>query len=246
MWQYGKKSIPAEIVDLDAGKRSVSMMFSRFENVDLVDDVMVPGSYRKSLAERGLKGLIYHVSNHRAQPEFILSKGIFEENTEGLVGHREFLDTTHATDVFKLYDAGLINQHSVFFAAPKGKWEKKGNITYYHEVILFEGSTVLWGANPDTPTFGRKSLLEELGGIDEMVKYGRNLIKALKNGTFTDDTFQLLEVQYNLVLSELADATKKATQPELATEPEPVVPVIEPQDTGLELIKSFRDAFYAK
>jgi hypothetical protein len=57
-----------------------------------------------------------------------------------------------------------------------------------YEVKLWEGSAVTFGANPNTPFTGFKSLEEREDRI-------KTLVKAIKNGSYTDETFGLIEFE---------------------------------------------------
>jgi len=87
------------------------------------------------------------------------------------------------------------------FSVPKDKWEtkKSGDGTEYTSITeakLYEGSTVVWGANPDTPTVELKSLYKSHfdNNISTAFERMQKLTKALKKGTFTDEMFPLLEL----------------------------------------------------
>lgn len=211
-----KKSISGKALDVDVAKRQVKVYFSEFGGVDLDGDMILTSAFTKSIKERGRKGadLIWHLSNHRCQPEYCLGKPELSTDTKGLIGITEFVDTTHALDVIKMYDAGLINQHSIGFNVVKGEPKATAQGGRYYEIAevkLYEGSTVLWGANPNTPTVEVKSLAE-------LTEHFDNLTKALKSGTFTDELFVELEQQYKQ-LGDLILQRKKSTQPPKGTEP---------------------------
>ncbi len=53
-----------------------------------------------------------------------------------------------ANDAIKLYEAGLINQHSIGFSTLKSDVNQKTGVRTITELKLYEGSAVLWGANP--------------------------------------------------------------------------------------------------
>lgn len=210
------KSIAGGAVDIDAGKRQVVVYFSKFGNIDSDGDMMLPSAYTKTIQERGRKGsdLIWHLSNHRSQPEYCLGKPDLEVDQEGLKGITTLLDTTHGLDVLKMYEAGLINQHSVGFRTVKGDRRSTnlgGNYFEISEVKLFEGSTVLWGANPDTPTVEVKSDKELLEQVEI-------LTKALQNGTFTDGCFKQLEREFNTIQAIIKQ--RKTTEPVQTTQPD--------------------------
>lgn len=229
----------AEIVDIDTSKKTVVAYVSKFGNIDYDGDMMMQGCYTKSIQERGIKGtnMLRHLSNHRATPEFVLSKEVsFEEDKFGLKMFSAFRDSPHANDIYKGYEENVWNQHSVMFSVPKGKFEKKSlsDGTEYkaiYEARLFEGSTVVWGANPDTPTVGMKSFFDKMyeGDTEKAFAHLENLIKANRKGTFTDDFFPLLDIQIKQIKSYILE--QKSIEP--VPTPQPTKP------KGEDLIKLF-------
>jgi hypothetical protein len=91
----------------------------------------------------------------------------------------------------------------------------ESGIRTINEVMLYEGSAVIWGANPETPTLGMKSLLSD--NPEDLVKRLEKLTVAFKNGTFTDDTFGLLEIQ----IKQIQDSILKLSTPPAAKAVEP-------------------------
>ncbi len=69
---------------------------------------------------------------------------------------------------------------------------ESGTGIYYElrEVKLWEGSTVTWGANSETPFIGFKSADKKQIG-DRFDK----LIKAIKIGSLTDETIHSIELE---------------------------------------------------
>jgi uncharacterized protein len=222
------KGIGSEILDVSG--RTIVAYVSKFGNIDLDGDMMMQGCYKASINARGKGGTneLFHLSNHRPSPEFVLSKPSFEEDSFGLKMTSTIVDTNHGNDIVKLYESGLISQHSVMFSVPKGKWETKEledgtNYTTIYEAKLYEGSTVVWGANPETPTLEMKSLYKDMynndiqGALDHFGK----ITKALKKGTFTDEMFALIEIQYKMLESFIIEEieTIKNTLPTNVVEP---------------------------
>lgn len=214
---------------VDMSGRTVVAYVSKFGNIDLDGDMMMSGCYKKSISERGKKGTdeLFHLSNHRPSPEFILSKPEFEEDAIGLKMTSQIIDTNHGNDIMKLYEAGLISQHSVMFSVPKGKWEAKeledgSRYTIITEAKLYEGSTVVWGANPETPTLEVKSLYKSFfeNDVKKAFEHMNKLVKAIKKGTFTDEMFPLLEIQLKL--------TEEFISEEIESKNIQVVPTPEP------------------
>jgi len=201
------KNIGSELKDVDTSSRTIVAYVSKFGNIDLDGDMMMQGCYKKSIIERGKNGTdeLFHLSNHRVQPEYVLSKPIFEEDAFGLKMTSTIVNTTHGNDIIEMYDKGLINQHSVMFTVPNGQWRRiedgEKSYTEIQQAKLFEGSTVLWGANPNTPTLEVKDYFKNVFGSDikKAFEHFRKLTKAFKTGKFTDEFFPLLEIEIKLL-----------------------------------------------
>jgi len=241
------KGIKSEILDISG--RTVVAYVSKFGNIDLDGDMIMHGAYKRSIQARGKNGTneLFHLSNHRPSPEFVLSKPDFEEDNVGLKMTSTIVDTNHGNDIVKLYEAELVSQHSVMFSVPKGKWETKQledgtEFTTIYEAKLYEGSTVVWGANPETPTIELKSLYKEMfdNSITKAFETLQRLTKAIKKGTFTDEMFPLLELQLKyteeFILEEIE--TLKSTQ--TATAPEPQIVDISTDETIIKFLQDIQ------
>ena len=202
-----------EVKDVDMKGRRVSGYLSAFDNKDSDGDIIVKGAYAKSLNER--KGEIFFLNQHNwSQPH-----GKFDELKEDSTGlyfvSNPMIDTTYSMDALKLYEAGIIKEHSVGFITMKD--EIKTDARYIKEIKLYEGSNVTLGANNQTPFTGFKSSLKD---IDDQSK---RILKALRDGTFTDETFSLLEVALKQLQQEAFELGKKSlTEPIIITQPEPI------------------------
>jgi hypothetical protein len=127
-----------------------------------------------------------------------------------------------------LYKEGHITEHSIGFQTIKS--QAKSGYNEINEIKLFEGSSVLWGANANTPTVGVKSQVKSVL-VDEMGK----TIKSLRNGHFTDETFELLELKLKQLQQYLAEMEDEESvdleeQPQPSSEGE----VEMPEDEALE------------
>lgn len=204
------KSLVGELKDLDTSKRIVTGYLSAFGNKDHDGDIIVKGAFSKSINER--KKDIFFLNQHNwAQPHGKFN--VLREDSKGLYFESApLVDTTYSSDLLKLYDAGIVKEHSIGFVTMQSENDTKSNARMLTELKLFEGSNVTLGANSNTPFTGMKSL--NLKEIDEQSKL---LIKAIRNGTFTDDTFALLEIalkqlqldSYNLGLNKEKSLTKE-------------------------------------
>ena len=188
---------------------------------------MVKGAFSKSLKER--RADIFFLNQHDwKQPHGRFS--VLEEDEKGLYFESEpLLDTTYSSDLLKLYEAGIIKEHSIGYSVDKSDYNEKG-IRLLKEVKLYEGSNVTLGMNPNTPFTGFKSSLKEINDRQKV------LLKAIRNGNFTDDTFVLLEIALKQLQAEAYQLGVKE-QEESLIEPLKDTHAIEPID--IELIKEF-------
>ena len=218
-----KQDIGYNIMDVDSEQRRVKAVWAMCGNIDLDNDIIVPEAFTKTLAERGPSGknLIWSLVDHCADMNNVIGKPeqIYVEN-DMLIAITPIVETEKGEDIIKLYEAGLINQHSIGFSTIKSNVNKEG-IRTITELKLYEGSAVLWGANPETPTLGFKGEMEAKDKKQELSNRLERLIKSFKSGRFTDETFSLIEIEIKRIQSELLEieVIKEITQPELSVEP---------------------------
>jgi len=224
MKQYSVKDIMNGVEDVDKESRKVKAVWARMSNVDLDNDIISPAAFTKTINERGPQGknLIWSLVDHKTSMKYALGKPkeLYVEG-DALIAVTEVIETEMGEDMLKLYEAGLINQHSIGFSTIKSEMDNSTGIRTITELMLYEGSAVLWAANPETPTISIYKGMEP-----EVVKETLNgrlekLIKAFKHGTFTDETFSLLEIEIKQIQTAINEIT---TQPAAkAVEPESIV-----------------------
>lgn len=196
------KNFTGGIQDVDIQKRVVTGYLSSFGNKDYDGDVIVKGAFKKTIEER--KNQIFFLNQHDwKQPHGKFDvlredeKGLYFESTP-------LLDTSYSSDTLKLYDAGIIKEHSIGFTTIKGSYDNDAEAYIMKEVKLYEGSNVTLGANPDTPFTGFKNLTLKEVELEE-----KKILKAFRNGTFTDETFGLLEVALKTLRQQAVELYKK-------------------------------------
>ena len=221
MKQYQCKQVKNDVEDVDMESRKVKAVWARMGNVDLDNDVIAPEAFTKTLQERGPQGknLIWSLVDHKAAMKYAIGKPV-ELYIEGdaLVAVTPVIETECGEDMLKLYEAGLINQHSIGFSTIKSETNNETGVRAIKELMLYEGSAVLWAANPETPTLSVYKGMEP----DELKQTLRgrleSLTKAFKHGTFTDETFSLLEIEIKQIQTAILDLTTppaaKAVEPE--------------------------------
>jgi HK97 family phage prohead protease len=245
MSKIENKSYNDMILDIEPESRTVKACWSRIGNVDLDGDIIVAEAFTKTIKERGPKGknMIWSLVDHKADMAHTLGKPK-ELYIEGdmLVAVTDLIETECGEDAIKLYEAGLINQHSIGFSTLKSDVNQKTGVRTITELKLYEGSAVLWGANPETPTLGFKGEFKETK--ENLSIRLENLIKAFRGGTFTDDTFALMEIQIKQIQAELLslEITETITQSEPSIEPTPVVEEKNDEEV-LKAIKQFNNLF---
>lgn len=247
---FEQKMIADSVRDVSENDRRVKVAISKMGNVDHDGDVIEHGAYTKTLTERGPKGanLIWHLTDHN--PSLKSAVGKFSEiYTEGdfLVGVTNIPNTTWGNDVLEFYKSGHINQHSIGFRTIKSEAVKGDQpFNLIKEVFLYEGSAVLWGANPMTPTMtvGKSLTKEEI--VTEHEKLSRELnllVKSLRDGRFTDEAFEFMDIrlaQINEALKCIITMEIEPTQPVEETV-EPELDMSELQDEINNLIKSIKN-----
>jgi HK97 family phage prohead protease len=213
MKHYQVKDISNGIDDMDVRSRNVKTVWAMCGNVDLDNDVIVPEAFTKTIQERGPigKNLIWSLVDHKSSMKYALGKPK-ELYVEGnaLIAVTEIIETEMGEDMLKLYEANLINQHSIGFSTIKSEMDNSTGIRTIKELMLYEGSAVLWAANPETPTLSMYKGMEQEEVQETLNGRLEKLLKAFKHGTFTDETFSLLEIEIKQIQKAISDIT---TQP---------------------------------
>lgn len=224
------KNYDATIKDLDVATGIVTGYFSQFNTIDLDGDVIMPGAFTKTIAERGPDSskpeIAYLWQHDTTKPLGKLL--VLREDNFGLYFEAKMSDTTWGEDALKLYRDGVITQHSIGYQVIKSvetQMDMEEEVEQIYEVKLWEGSAVTFGANPNTPFTGFKSLEEREDRI-------KTLVKAIKNGSYTDETFGLIEFEL-LKLVSLAKTEEPVKTTTTVQEPK--------EDNKIQEIKLFRN-----
>lgn len=199
------KSILGEVEDLDASKKTVVMNWGSYDSLDYGNDIFEQKAFSQTLESRAEKGLVYWLKDHDHSVDGIIGKVISVEETKT---HLRVIGECYDDNVFKLYEGGVLRQHSAGYVVTEGERERKSGIRRIKKAILMEGSTTLWGMNEDTDTVQilRKSALTLEQVEDEM----DSLIKAISNGKYTEDVFPLLEMKLMSIRDTYKDMILKA------------------------------------
>ena len=234
MKHFQSKDISNGIMDVDTSTRRVKAVWSRMNNIDLDSDIIVPEAFTKTLAERGPSGknLVWSLVDHQADMNNVIGKpeSLYVDG-DMLVAITPIVGTEKGTDMLKMYEAGLINQHSIGFSTMKSDWQDSSQkVRVIKELKLYEGSAVLWGANPETPTLSVKSQSKE-----DLNNRLEKLLKAFRNGRFTDETFALMEIQIKKIQADLLELD--ITQSVQST----IEPKQQEKNNDAEIIKAIKE-----
>lgn len=200
-----QKEFGGLVKDVDTKKRVVTGYLSAFGNKDYDNDIIPKGAFTKTLTER--KDNIFFLNQHNwKQPHGKFS--MLKEDNFGLYFESEpLIDTSYSSDALKLYEAGIVKEHSIGFQVMKTEKGSEPNTTMLTELKLYEGSNVTLGANSSTPFTGFKSLT-----IKEVNDHYKLILKAFRNGTFTDETFGLLEIALKQLQVQSYELGKKSLE----------------------------------
>jgi uncharacterized protein len=224
--RYCNKKYNLKAVDIDNKTKSVKIAFSEMQTVDKDGDLILPTAFDKTFKERGPQGTneIWHMLDHGKNSFSALSK--FKElwrNDIHAGGVSVYKNSFAWREVaWPLYEAGDFNQHSMGFNVVSE--QKSENHNVIKEVYLYEGSAVLWGANPNTPTM---EVVKALMGKEEdreitAAEKIDEIIKKIKNDKYSDDNSSLLVVelkrlQWLFDTKQISEVFKEATEPEITT-----------------------------
>ena len=210
--EFDYKSLEMSVKDVDTKNGIVTGYFAAFDNIDSYNDMIVKGAFKKTIAERGPEGSdqIKHLFQHNSwEPIAKVLKLV--EDKKGLYFESQFSKTQKAQDVLIQYYEKIYNEHSIGYRTMKEERveDDNGNFMYWKltELKLWEGSTVTWGANPNTPFTGFKSEKRE-DQINELSKRMDRAIKTLQIGSLSDETLEAatleltkLKEAYNTIIT---------------------------------------------
>lgn len=161
---------------------------------------------------------IKHALNHDLTQLPGKLKKLEERTVDGVTGiyfESKMADTTLGNDTLKNYLEGIYDNHSIGFQYVNVEMIERGAdgfkdivdslvnakeakdreaIFVVKEIALFEGSTVAFGANMNTPFLGVKGLNKDAISVSFLSRLSK-LEKALRSGTQSDETMKMFELQ---------------------------------------------------
>lgn len=237
-FQYKDCFMPTalQVKDVDTTGRRVQFYVAAYGNTDSHGDIILPGAFTKTLKENGPNAAanrLKFLKDHNPQTPL---GNIVEAHDapDGLILTGKVSNTSYGNDVLAL-EADGVYEHSIGYRTVKQQKTSKGNELV--ELMLFEGSSVTWGSNPNTPTIGIKSLTPAEQG-DFLIKQLGVLEKSLRTGNLTDETCQLLVIQTLQIKQAISDLLAQSLTTE---QPDPASTelVVEPTEAKADLVGLF-------
>lgn len=229
-----EKDNVGSVKDVSLADRTITGYLAHFGSIDYGKDIIEKGAFTKTLLEGKGKYLFLNFHNFD-QPHNKFS--VLQEDDFGLYFEVKMIEgVTYSMDTLKLYDAGVLTDQSFGFLPVKKSFEKKDSVTIRRlkEVMFGEGSNVSVGMNKNAKFTGFKGMT-----MDKCKDQVSKIMKFLRNGTATDDTFLQLEIGLKQLQAYSYELGKQA----LETKSEPDKSTLftsEPQ--AIEIIKSFRNS----
>ncbi|MCS0501083.1 HK97 family phage prohead protease [Ancylobacter mangrovi] len=146
-----------------------------FGRVDLGRDLILPGAFARSLAERGVGGVRMLFQHDPAEP--IGAWATIREDGVGLhVRGRLTLDVARAREVLALMRAGAIDGLSIGFRTVEGRTDPRSRVRRLARIDLWEISVVTFPMQPDARIAGVKTGAR---GLAATIRRGARRLRAL-------------------------------------------------------------------
>jgi HK97 family phage prohead protease len=198
---YSIKGVKDSVLDIDDNSRVVKNVFNRMGILDSDGDVIETNALNKTLKEQGPQGknVLYHVVDHifSVKTTVGLMREAFVETKDAFadfIGVTEIPNTTLGNDILELYKAGVIKNHSISFWTIKAEDATAKDGTRYRsikEIKLKEGSSVLIGANEQTPNLSVGKSAEVEKYYTEQIECLKSFYKDLEHLNLSDNLFEL-------------------------------------------------------
>lgn len=156
-------------IKANENKREIEAYASTFGNADLVNDIVMKGSFSKTLNERfaggsrnGIKVLWQHM------PSMPLGLPIhMEEDSKGLYTVSRISKTARGDEAIELVKDKVVDKMSIGYDVIKDDYNSEG-ARLLKELKLYEYSLVTFPANEQADILGAKSM-DQLSGLLEIV-----------------------------------------------------------------------------
>lgn len=227
-----EKDNVGSVKDVSLSDRTITGYLAHFGSVDYGNDITEKGAFAKTIQENKGKHLFLNFHNFN-QPHNKFTE--LKEDDYGLYFEVKMIEgVSYSMDTLKLYDAGVLQEQSYGFQAVKKTFEKKGTTTIRRlkEVMFAEGSNVAIAMNSNAKFMGFKGMT-----LEKCNSQISNIMKFLRTGNVTDETFIQLEIGLKQLQSYSFEQGRNSLEKPLDDD----TSIIEPNNK-IEIIKSFRNS----
>ena len=187
-----------------SSKGLVILQISQFNKYDSDDDRMLKGAFTKTFKE----GKQVHLVDHKVGTSTFVGLPVKKDAENLIIDSQLNLDKVVAKELLSDYEFGLKHgrslQHSQGFMAVKYDDNDRGGFDFA-EVSMKEYSTVLFGAESDTPVHAIKD-------ANSALKYIKLLEERCKFGFLSDENGKQIEMlisKISTILNEPFNNTQK-------------------------------------
>jgi uncharacterized protein len=190
-------STPLELVEIKAGSdgtMTFSAYASTFGNTDRGGDVIEKGAFRDTLRESNYRPLLWQ---HDMSKPIGIEKSI-REDSKGLLGTWELVDTAQGQEAYKLLKAGAVRSMSIGYIPTKWEYRQEGDSAIdatrvLKSVELLENSVVTIPMNPQATVQNVKHFCHEcMAAIDELDTALKATWTAAYVNSLPDSSFALV------------------------------------------------------
>jgi len=145
--RHETKSVACDLKAVEADG-SFTGYASRFGIVDLGRDLVLPGAFRDSLAQRGTRGIKLLFQHDPAEPIGVWLE--LREDAHGLfVRGRVLPEVERGREVLALMRAGALDGLSIGFRTVEGRTDSKTGVRRLSKIDLWEISVVTFPMQPE-------------------------------------------------------------------------------------------------
>lgn len=198
-----------QVKDIDESGQ-VKFYFAAFGNKDSDGDIIMPGSYTKTMKENASR--IKHLRNHDETVGVIKEMGQDEHGAWAV--SQLSLNSFEGKDTYGQYKDGIITEHSHGFNIIKESFDKAKDANVITEIKLWEVSSLThWGANENTPTAWVKGM-NDLCTEKEFLTLQLQIRSFVKSNKVTPETVKQLKELYEELNSLLDSQPSNDTNPD--------------------------------
>lgn len=212
---FNDSDLSKSIKDVDKKSGIVTGYFAAFNNVDLGGDLIEPGAFAKTIAERGPQGKnrVQFLNQHDSWQN-LGKPHVLKEDSYGLYHESKISKTTLGNDTLILIEDGVLDSFS--FGYRTITENRIDDVNHLKELYLYEGSIVTFPMNESAILTGVKGM-----DADKIERKIKQLEKACRDTKASDDTIELLLITIKQLQQEIINIS--TTKPDKSTSPGTVI-----------------------